>query len=146
MTGNLEGRTDEYNIPFNYTIKCVHGIGVWPMHVHDIVCTYVITYLTAFTTPRVIPVAKTARGYVIRWFVSPRVAPRVQHFKITVFQLGSNELGDDQITDIPLDTVINPRVRALHITRLTEGYQYHMEVSASVGGVYGPPGAADITF
>ena len=107
---------------------------------------HVTISLAAFTTPRVIPVAKTARGYVIRWFVSLRVAPRVQHFKITVFQLGSNELGDDQITDIPLDSVINHRVRALHITRLTEGYQYHMEVSASVGGIYGPPGAADITF
>ena len=110
------------------------------------VCIHVIVFPTAFTTPQVIPVARTARGYVIRWFISPRVDPRVQHFKVTVFQLGSNELGDDQITDIPLDSVINPRVRALHITKLTEGYQYHMEVSASVGGVYGPPGAADITF
>ena len=74
------------------------------------------------------------------------MAARVQNFRVTVFQLGSNGLGDDQITDIPLDLVYSHRVRALYITSLTEGHQYHVEVSASVGGVYGPPGAVDITF
>ena len=92
------------------------------------------------------PVAKTPGGYVIRWFISPRVAARVQNFRVTVFQLGSNDLGDDQITDIPQDSVYSHRVRALYITSLTEGHQYHVEVFASVGGVYGPPGAVDITF
>ena len=109
--------------------------------------TYVSTmHPAAFTTPRVIPVAKTAKGYVIRWFVSPRVALRVQNFKVTVFQLGTSNLGVVQITDIPLDSVYSHRVRALYITSLTKGHQYHMEVSTSVGGVYGPPGAVDITF
>ena len=103
-------------------------------------------YPAAFTTPRVIPVAKTAKGYVIRWFVSPEVAPLVQNFKVTVFQLGSNDLGDEQITDIPLDSVYSHRVRAVYITSLTKGHQYYMEVSASVRGVYGPPGTVDITL
>ena len=77
---------------------------------------------------------------------SPTVATRVQNFRVTVFQLGSNDLGDDQITDIPQDSVYSRRARALYITSLTEGHQYHVEVFASVGGVYGPPGAVDITF
>ena len=105
-----------------------------------------VQHPAAFTTPQVIPVAKTAKGYVIRWFISPRVAPRVQNFKVTVFQLGISDLGDVQITNIPLDSVYSHRVRALYITSLTKGHQYHMEVSASVGGVYGLPGAMDITF
>ena len=83
---------------------------------------------------------------MIRWFISPRVAPRVQNFRVTVFQLGSNDLGDDQITDIPQDSVYSRRARTLYITSLTEGHQYHVEVSASVEGVYGPPGAVGITF
>ena len=116
------------------------------MHILNSACMLMSSCHAAFTTPRVIPVAKTARGYVIRWSISPSVAHRVQHFKITVFQLGSNDLGDDQITDIPVDVVVNRRVRALHIASLVEGNQYHMEVSARVGGVYGPPGAVDITY
>ena len=68
----------------------------------------------------------------------------MQNFRVTVFQLGSNDLGDDQITDIPQDSVYSRRARALYITSLTD--QYHVEVSASVGGVYDPPGAVDITY
>ena len=87
-----------------------------------------------------IPVARTAKGYVIRWYVSPGVAP-VQNFTVTVFQYGR-----DQISDIPQESAYGHRVRALYITSMTEGYQYHIEVSACVGGVYGPPGAVDLTF